>query len=64
MSGKSREMIDRNDLKAQSPPEPRTDHSIVLYDNKSCFVYGGRDEVHIFSDLFKYVIGENVWKCV
>lgn len=39
-------------------PSPRTDHSIIKYQN-NFFVYGGRDETHIFADVFLYSTSEN-----
>lgn len=47
-------------MKPANPPAPRTDHSFVRYYNQF-FVYGGRDETHIFQDIHKYEIGSNSW---
>ena len=51
------------DLDPQNAPSPRTDHSFVRYFNQF-YVYGGRDETHIFSDMHVYQIGTNSWKSV
>ena len=50
-------MYCRTDLKASNPPLPRTDHTFVKY-KESFIVYGGRDEMHIFSDVFEYKISK------
>lgn len=34
-------------------PLPRTDHSFVRH-NEFFYVYGGRDETHIFSDVIQF----------
>jgi hypothetical protein len=47
--------MNRIDLKAENPPMPRTDHTFVKYLD-SFYVYGGRDEMHIFSDIHQYII--------
>lgn len=41
-------------------PTPRTDHSFVIYES-SLYVYGGRDETHIFADVSKFSIKDNEW---
>lgn len=45
----------RVNLNAQNPPSARTDHSFIKYEN-FFYVYGGRDEMHIFSDIYQYSI--------
>lgn len=51
------------DLKAPNPPSPRTDHTFIRHGH--CFyVYGGRDEMHIFSDIYEYNIRDNIWRYV
>ena len=47
-------------LEPENAPAPRTDHSLIRYFNKF-YVYGGRDETHIFSDMHQYTIGSNKW---
>lgn len=47
----------RVDLKAGNAPLPRTDHTFVKYKN-AFFVYGGRDEMHIFSDIYEFKISK------
>ena len=47
-------------LNPQSAPQPRTDHTFVRYFNQF-YLYGGRDETHIFSDMHCYQIGTNSW---
>lgn len=42
------------------PPTPRTDHSLVIYQSQ-LFVYGGRDETHIFADVFRYSLLDHKW---
>jgi N-acetylneuraminic acid mutarotase len=37
----------------QRAPTPRTDHTFIRYQN-NLYVYGGRDETHIFSDIFQF----------
>lgn len=44
-------LIFRSNIETECKPEPRTDHSLVKYKNKF-YVYGGRDEIHIFSDIY------------
>lgn len=48
-------------LQPQDNPSPRTDHTFVRY-KKDFYVYGGRDETHIFADIHCYTIGSNRWK--
>jgi len=47
----------RINLRAQNPPSARTDHSFVGFENY-LYVYGGRDEMHIFSDIYQYSISK------
>lgn len=41
-------------------PSERTDHSVVIY-NDEMFVYGGRDETKIYSDLYKFNFSKMKW---
>ena len=44
-------ITNRIEIKAENPPCPRTDHSFVKYKD-SLYVYGGRNEVQMFSDIY------------
>lgn len=54
----------RVDLQAENPPAPRTDH-VFIRSKDAFYVYGGRDETRIFSDIHEYNISTsikiNVW---
>lgn len=41
-------------------PNERTDHSVIMYGN-CMYVYGGRDEIKIFSDLNKFDFTKMQW---
>jgi len=63
MNGKSSRLKLRFDLKSLCAPSPRTDHTYIKFNN--CFyIYGGRDEMHIFSDIYEYSIVENRWRYI
>lgn len=42
-------------------PLPRTDHSLVNYEGLF-YVYGGRDETHIFADIFEFNPITHQWR--
>jgi N-acetylneuraminic acid mutarotase len=47
----------------EASPSQRTDHSFVEFDG-CLYLYGGRDEIRIFSDLHKFSIKNQTWECV
>lgn len=48
---------------SENAPAQRTDHSIVEFDG-GLYIYGGRDEVKIFSDLHRYSLKDDTWECI
>jgi len=42
------------------PPSQRTDHTLIQHGN-GMYLYGGRDETRIFSDLYKFDFDNFTW---
>jgi len=50
-------------INAINPPLQRTDHSFVEYED-FLYLYGGRDEMRIFSDLWRFNVKLSIWELV